>query len=287
LDTIEKTSNFFSINEKVKPTHTEKSAVHLSELPIKSVMYTSLCLLNENQLVIIDNKNCSIYIIEDLLENKILSALPMPSAPWGVAKVNDNEVVITFPELGVARFLTLSDTMTVMKTEDVKVGYECYGITCGRKRLVVTYLDPARVKILDMSGNVLKCFDESAITISSPKHLALSPNKRYIYISDNNKNIVISMTFDGKVKAIYKDDQLAAPIQLAVDREGLVYVCGRGSNNVHQLSADLKKMKLLVDDKHNLVKPVSIALCENVDRLYLGTFNSNVIQVFSLYQNRH
>ena len=285
FDTVETTTKFFSYKEIVKPIHKSKSAVRLSELQIKPVIYTSLCLLNDNQLLVTDNKNCSIYVIEDLLENKILSALHMPSAPWGIAKVTDNEVVVTFPEPGIVKFLTFSETMTVTKTQDVKVGYECYGVTYGRNRLIVSYLDPARVQILDMSGNVLKCFDEhvgQGIRLSSPKHLAVSPNKRFIYISDCNENIVASMTFDGKLKALYKDDQLAAPFQLTVDGEGLVYICGRGSNNVHQLSADLTRIKLLVDEKQKLLKPVSVAVCENVKRLYIGAFNSNVIEVFQL-----
>ncbi|XP_053399921.1 uncharacterized protein LOC128557134 [Mercenaria mercenaria] len=286
FETVDSTKKFFSY-KKIEKSRKQQSAVHHSQLQIKPVHYTSLCLLNESKLLITDYKNSMIYAFEDLLENKLLSALQMPSAPWGITKVNDNEVAITFPELGIVRFLEFSEMMTVMKTKDVKVGYECYGIACGRNRLIISYLDPSRVKILDMSGNVLKCFDknsEDSPSFSSPRHLALSPNKRLIYVSDRDNNSVTSMTFDGKVKAIYKDNQLTAPFQLAVDREGLVYVCGRGSNNVHQLSSDLTKINILLNDKHELVKPVSVALCEDENRLYIGSFSCNNIQVFELMQ---
>lgn len=286
-ETVDTTRDFFFYKETAKTEMSEKIAVFDSRLQIQPVNYTSLCLLGGSKLLVADNKNNALFAFEDLQQDKLLSILEMPAAPWGIAKINDEKVVVTFPELGRVHFLTLVDSMSVVQTNEVKVGYECYGVAYGRDRLIVSYLDPAKVQIHDMSGNVLRCFDrnlDQTPLFSSPRHVTLSTNKRLIYVSDSNQNTLSCLTFSGKVKAIYKDNQLTAPFQMATDSAGAVYVCGRGSNNVHQLSSDLKKMKIFMDANHGLVKPVSLGLCEEENKLYVGMHSTSSIEVFNIVQ---
>jgi hypothetical protein len=88
-----------------------------------------------------------------------------------------------------------------------------------------------------------------------------------IYVSDCDRQTVTCLAFDGKVKAIYKNDQLRYPSQFAVDEYGSVYVCGLGTKNIHQLSWDLTKWKILLDNCHS---PTSITYHQDTNRLFCG-----------------
>jgi DNA-binding beta-propeller fold protein YncE len=92
---------------------------------------------------------------------------------------------------------------------------------------------------------------------------------------------VIGLTFDGKVKAIYEDDKLTHPFQLTVDRSNAVFVCGSLSQNIHQLSRDLTKVKILLDEERGIIGPSGVAYCQNTNRLYVSQSYDN-IKVYDL-----
>jgi sugar lactone lactonase YvrE len=140
------------------------------------------------------------------------------------------------------------------------------------------------VKILDMSGKVLKTFDKDhhgKFLFVSPDYLRISADNTVIYVSDSENNCVIDLTFDGKVNAIYNDDQLKRPFQLTVDRSGAVFVCGYWSNNIHQLSPGLTKVKILLDREQRINGPVGVTYCQNKNRLYVSQYAVN-IKVYDL-----
>jgi DNA-binding beta-propeller fold protein YncE len=206
--------------------------------------------------------------------------IDLPPEPWAVAKVDNYKAVITFPELGIIRLITFSKSMTVTNTEDIKIGESCRGVAYSNNKLIVSYTDKlATVKILDMSGKVLKIFDKDQHEnrlFSDPYHLTISADNTVIYVSDLRKNCVLGLTFDGKVKAIYNDDQLNLPYQVTVDRSGAVFVCGHLSNNIHQLSADLTKVKILLDIEQGIYGPEGVAYCQDKNRLYVHNGNIKV-----------
>jgi hypothetical protein len=169
--------------------------------------------------------------------------------------------------------------------EDIKVGECCCGVAYSNNKLIVSYTNrPATVKILDMSGKVLKTFDKDEhgkYLFVHPHYLTVSADNTVIYVSDLKKCCVIGLTFDGKVKAIYKDDQLNTPCQLTVDMSGTVFVCGLLSQNIHQLSSDLTKVKILLDEEQGIQSPVGVAYCQNTNRLYVSQY-AGIIKVYDL-----
>lgn len=283
FETVETVKNCFcysDINEQSKI----KSALFHSDIQIQPLGFTSLCLISDNELIVADHKSSHLFIISNL-KDITLVCQKMPSAPWGIARVNNDKIAITFPDEEVLRILTVSKDMLVSITEDVIVGYDCYGVAYGHDRLIVSFLNPAKIQMLDISGNVLRTVDKDSANntlLSSPKQLAMSSDKRIIYVADSNKNTVTSITLGGKVKAVYKNDQLTGPFQITTDEDGLVYVCARGSNNVHQLSCDLTQGNILLDDRQGVVKPVSVAFCDTNNKLYIGMYNSDIIKVFNI-----
>ncbi|XP_053385752.1 uncharacterized protein LOC123538994 [Mercenaria mercenaria] len=248
--------------------------------------WSSLCCLSDTTLLVADfDGNCLFVFYNMKTSSKSSAQVELSSCPWGITKVEDNKVAVTFPIEGIVGLITFSETMTVTNTDDIKVGAWCCGIACSNNNLIVSYFKSAQVQILDMSGHVLKTFvndSKGQRLFSNPRYLAVSPDNTTIYVSDQDRDTVTSMTFDGKVKAIYKDDQLSQPCQLTVDESGTVYVCGVDSHNVHQLSSDLTKVKILLDKSHGINQPTSAAYCQNNNRLYVGMNRNTNMKVFNL-----
>jgi hypothetical protein len=242
-----------------------------------------LCLLSENCLLVTNLYSGKLIIFKDMsVCTSSYDTIDLPSNPWAVAKVDNNKVAVTFPILEIIRLITFSKSMAVTNTEDIKVEKCCHSVAYSNNKLIISYTTrPATVKILDMTGKVLKTFDKDHLgncLFADPHFLTISADNTVIYVSDYGNNCVLGLTFYGKVKAIYKHDQLKGPYQLTVDRSGTVFVCGRWSHNIHQLSPDLTKVNILLGKE----QAVGVAYCQNTNRLYVLSQLDDNIKVFDL-----
>ncbi|XP_053386240.1 E3 ubiquitin-protein ligase TRIM71-like [Mercenaria mercenaria] len=283
IQSLESRTTFFSYKE-IHESAIEKTATFHSDINSESNSFLSL---NENTLLAADNCSRSLVIFKITkinIQSYDTVNFEMLSGPWAITKVADNKVAVTFPCERMIRLITFSESMSVVNADDITVRKGYYGIAYSNNNLIVSTMGPVTVQVLDMSGRIVRTIDKDSMgkpLFTQPWYLAISPDHTTIYVSDSSRNTVPSMTFDGKVKAIYKDGQLNGPCQLTVDESGTVYVCGSGSNNVHQLSSDLNKVKILLNESHGMNYPVSVAYCQNNNRLYVG-MSPGKIKVFNI-----
>jgi hypothetical protein len=245
---------------------------------------SSLVALSETTLLILDYRKCRQVIYKLGTSQAIcIDYITFETNPFDITKVSDYKVAVTFPNERMIRLITFSEDIKVIDFTDIQ-GNDIYtGIAYNNNCLIVSCWGPASVKILSMLGEIVKTFDKSdngQNLFIEPWYLTVSPDNTMIYISDWDKHTVTCLTFDGKVKAIYKDDQLKTPQQIVVDEYGSVYVCGFNSYNIHQLTSGLTKVKILVDQNDRLQQPRSVAYCPNTMRLFVGMPNN--IKVFNV-----
>ena len=148
--------------------------------------------------------------------------------------------------------------------------------------LVVTFVEPPKVKILDMTGTEIKSITDNLFTY--PLRVALTPDMTNIYVTDWRNNSVTSMSLNGDVKAVYKDktDKLSGPAGVYVHTSGLVYVVGHLSHTVHELDPESGEFKVILEKQDGLDFPRSISYCEIEDKIYIGMAKSSVMKVFQL-----
>ncbi|XP_060573393.1 uncharacterized protein LOC132731252 [Ruditapes philippinarum] len=278
---IESETRFFTFKE-VHASTVERRVVFNFDINSHIDLISSLLVLSEHTLLILNWKECSLVIYKlEMSQANCMDDIKFETSPSCIAKVSDYKVAVTFRDKRMIRMITFSEDMKVLDITDIPVNGTCTGVAYRNPYLVVSYWDPAVVKILSMSGEVVKTFDkddDGQKLFIKPCCLIVSPDNTMIYVSDHDKHTVTCLNYDGKVKAVYKDDQLRTPRQLAVDEYGSVYVCGLHSVNIHQLSSDLTRVKILVDISHGLDPPWSVAYCQNTKRLFVGM--SNKIKVF-------
>ncbi|XP_053383814.1 protein wech-like [Mercenaria mercenaria] len=284
------THSVFTIGKVVDSTDDKVAIIPNMDLILQSeekpklVTFSSLCVLSENKLVVASYKHNCLFIINDLTKITPANAVNLSSNPWGIKKITADQVSVTFPDARSVKFLTISAETMNLNPKSLRMGGNCYGIACTGEHLVVSFLYPAEIRVINFDGIVINHLvrpSDGRISFRSPLCITLNVDHSALYISDSETNTVTCMTLEGKVKAIYKDDQLTSPLHMAIDGTGLVYVCGRTSNNIHQLSSDLKKGIVLLD-RHELTSPTSVAYCTKRKRLYVGIKNENIVKVFKI-----
>ncbi|XP_060588316.1 uncharacterized protein LOC132743771 [Ruditapes philippinarum] len=287
VKSLENQTSFFSFDE-VHVSAVERRLTFDLNINHEFKRIISLLVLSEHTLLALNYDRCTLVIfILEKSNAKCIKETKFKNLPCGITKVSDHKVAVTFPYERMIRLITFSEEMEVLNTTEIPGHGCCFGIAYSNNHLVVSHNESftENINILSMSGEIVKSFDtddNGQTLFNNPWYLTVSPDNSMIYVSDCDRHTVTCLTFDGTVKAIYKDDQLKCPLQLAVDEYGSVYVCGRDSNNVHQLSHDLTKVKILLDKNHGMYTPASIAYCQNTKRLLVGMNQSSKIKIFNV-----
>ncbi|XP_045161025.2 uncharacterized protein LOC123525930 [Mercenaria mercenaria] len=279
-----------SIGELV-PEHSQKSLVsHCTDIDLAFVgdksntkcFISGLSIISQKHIVATDMENNSAKLI-DTTQNKLVYTLLLQSAPRDITKVTDEEVVLTLPESKMLQFLSVSTEGKLKSKREVSVGGQCYGIVCNRKELFVSFIpsifiQSSKIKVLDFDGQVLKTLTQKLL--GSPGYLALSNDQSTLYVSDWGNSTVTSVSMEGKVIATYYAEELKMPHGLVCTRGGSVYVCGRQSKNIHQLSANCEKVQVLSDVVNGSAEPFSVAFSDKEHKLYIGL--DNRVSIFSV-----
>jgi DNA-binding beta-propeller fold protein YncE len=126
-----------------------------------------------------------------------------------------------------------------------------------------------QIQICNIKGQELKLIEHDSARVAMFKDMtgiSLSPDGQTIYVTDVDKNSVTSMTLDGNVNAVYKDKDLKKPGGITVDKDGYVYVYSTDTRSVHQMTADLSRVQIIIED----VSGGAITFSSTENKLYLG-----------------
>ncbi|XP_053374053.1 uncharacterized protein LOC128546772 [Mercenaria mercenaria] len=241
---------------------------------------TGMCAVSKDKLLISDYKNSRLKVI-DTNKYKVQSELILPG-PWAVAKAGENNFAVTLPTIKAIQFLSLTSSFSIFLVYQLLLRGSCRSIVCTEKKMVVSYFD-ASLHVLDIRGNVLNDLtvdSDGEKRFEKPWNVALSPDKTIIYVSDLGKHMISSITFDGEVKAIYKDEENGGPRGLTVDRTGAIYVCCYLSNKIIQLSKDLVQVCVLLDNSDGIDKHRCLTYCDKNNKLFVGKWEEDLIKVF-------
>jgi len=103
--------------------------------------------------------------------------------------------------------------------------------------------------ILTQDGSVVKSIPKSGYWC----YVAVSQTQPTMYYRDNND--IVCRTLEGKEIFKYQNQKLNYPCGIAIDKQDTLYICGHKSNNVHKVSSDGQRSRILVDKLHNITRP--------------------------------
>ena len=241
-----------------------------------------------DRLLLVDNANEKLKLFTP--DGDLLSELGMSSAPWDVTCLPGGQAAVTLPEdKTILTVSGLNDCITPV--DQFVISGKCYGIAYSyyEKKLVVACDTPgdgiAVVKVVSLTGEELRNIsigEDGKSLISRPGYVATNPFNADVYVTDDCNNKVIGITMNGDFRFQHSESYLQLPVGIAADNHGCVYVCGNGSCDIHQMSRDGQRIRLLSD---GLPHPRAIAFDPYAERFLVtsdGSYKSTV-QVYSLF----
>lgn len=116
---------------------------------------TGVTLSDSNTLLLTDFDNACVKHV-DCRIGIICSYLPLSSGPLDVTKLGPDEAAVTLPVMQQIQILSTKDELDVKRTFATKG--ECQGIDATVDMLLISFLEPGKVQVLDHFGKVLQTF---------------------------------------------------------------------------------------------------------------------------------
>jgi hypothetical protein len=237
---------------------------------------TAMTLLMPGLLIITDYENRTIQIV-DISRKSVLAQQYLDSLPWDVTSVSKNEIAVTLPDNKTIKFFSVSRNNLKQK-HTLKVDGKCYGISCHKDKMVVSYQYPAKVQILFINGTVSQTIQDENI-FKVPEYITTSDT--CIFVSDYALKTVTKLNWQCEVtgKYVCKD----SPSGLTMSDDGTVFVC-IGNNTIEEISGDCSEGQVVVKDIHN---PQAVFWFAETCTLYTNsssflTEERNFIRLFKL-----
>ena len=197
-----------------------------------------MILLTPNLLILTDFSNKAVKMI-DISKMSVLNQHTLGSHPWDVSSVSHDKIAVTIPFKQTIQFMSVSRN-NLRKKHTVKVHGQCYGISCHKDKMVVTFIIPAKVQILLNNGTVLQTIQDENI-FSWPEYVTTSDN--YIYVSDNGKRTITKLNWQGEVKG--KCYCGSEPYGLTMSDDKTMFVCSKGDDTLERYQQTSLKNRLL------------------------------------------
>ncbi|XP_060579432.1 uncharacterized protein LOC132736337 [Ruditapes philippinarum] len=282
------------LGDLILETEKKRTVIRMSEISLNDKcenerlipFLSGLAFVSEDHIVATDYENRCIKLIS-VPDDKIVSVLPVLTEPWDVAKVKSDQLAVTLPLKKKIQFLTVKST-SLEQVSEINLKSECRGIESKREMLFVSFIEPAKVEIIDLKGHVKKSFefDEMGYELFSwPGYIALCPenpgsSRSYMYVSDKDRNTVTCLSEEGKVIAVYGGDVLKGPRGVSVDNGGHVFVCGRASNDLCQIMVKSGKIEYLLERSQGLKQPHGIVCHGN--RVFISSCGEKNIKSWEI-----
>lgn len=235
--------------------------------------------LPNGNLLVCDNGNKKVKLFDKKF--KFISAHSLHSLPWDVAVMDQDRAAVTIPDRKQIQFIGVHHKISMK--ESVSLDQNCWGISYSHQQLFVTCWsrDAKEVMILDSKGIPQRCINTVQ---SQPFHTPwfVDGYNDTMFVSDWGTYIVQGLTSSGVALFKYRTSNLVGPLGLCRDPDGNVYVCGRDSNNVHQLSNDGAEQRVFLTEKDGIRQPLNICHRETDDKLIVTSWMSDKITVFRL-----
>ncbi|XP_052778905.1 uncharacterized protein LOC128216385 [Mya arenaria] len=175
----------------------------LPGIPVKTAADASYCFLtgvaflSGDRLLLADFSNCSVKLV-DTTTNKIVSQVKLPDKPWGLCLLPGEKAAVTLPREKKIQFVSTKGNATLQDV--VKVDGQCCGIDFCDDNLIVSFILPGKVVMMDMTGKVKKSVNKESIgkpLFQFPSYLTVTRENQStpaIYVSDRNTNTITKLS---------------------------------------------------------------------------------------------
>jgi len=242
------------------------------DLGIGSMSLTGGTFLDDNHLVMADHNNKKLLEFDQ--DFRILYQHKIDFMPCDIAKgIRNREIYVTSNSNYVYK-CTLQTNMKIVSKFKGPLSNTWSIAVCGENIVIGT---KNGVSVLSEVGSVLHTIPYNAKMFIT--YVTTSQRLHALYHYDDQS--VVCRSLEGEEMFRYTDSQLITPRGICLDQQNNVYVCGGVSQNVHQISSDGKKSRILIEKLHKILTPRFVLFHPYKDMLLICSYKEET--VFEIY----
>ncbi|XP_061189994.1 uncharacterized protein LOC133197795 [Saccostrea echinata] len=234
-----------------------------------------------NYIMAVARSTCEFRVFT--LRGWTFAHLTLSSLPWDFTMISEKEAIVSLP--GDKKLVTLTIDFTlrrVTQTREIILDEACWGLTEFKGKLIGTFLPfelDAHLRVMTYDGTMERKIEiqDSPVAFRAPQYVLYHEDK--VYISDSYSHALIIIDLDGHVTFAFKVAEFENPAGMTVDDQGNVYVCGKTSHNVFQISRE-GEIREILSQEDCPSRPCCIGLLGDGSTLLVGYSNSNVLKSF-------
>lgn len=266
----------------------------LSEISVRAdgdsgrTWVTQMRLLTPDKLLVVDHMNSSVKAV-DVSTKTITSQLRLSCTQmdsWDVALLEKDQAVVTLPKSQKIQVISIRKELLIVR--NFKVNGNCFGVGATADKLVVSFLDPAKIEVINLFGDVCFTFNknlEEMPLFEEPSYVTMSEHEgeTAVYVSDFSKNSITKLSLDGSVLSIFTDDNWLGLRGMAPVSADRFLVCNYDKNTVDLVSSSGQNVFTVLDASHGILVPQSLCYCPKRHVIFVGSDHGNsLLKVYEL-----
>ena len=275
------------VNDLLNARFEEARKVDVS-LPddVRQTWITGCCFMPGGELVLCDYGNHKVKVLDSSFEMRESANLPV--APFGVAAVDGNTVIVTLPKECQLQYIQVLPYL--IKTHIKFVDKWCWGVAVATGFIYVmcdrgNY--DAELRVYDVSWNLLKRIGINPDGTNNRifevgRYIAVSRSENKIFATDWETDTVWCLTTDGETVYQYRNEALRKPRGLFVDEKDNVIVVGWKGDFVHIILADGCSHKTLLSSKDGISGPQCVSFRPSDGIVAIGTYWKNDLLLYKM-----
>ncbi|XP_069139351.1 LOW QUALITY PROTEIN: uncharacterized protein [Argopecten irradians] len=205
---------------------------------------------DNNELLITDYSNFRLLLFDDKYSYK--RRYKFDGQPTDIARgSSSDEILVAVNENSILRCTLRNGQLSVITKIRAPPGTS--GIAVHADNILAS--SSGSVEIMSVDGKVTKSMKKD----ESYTYLVVSTSNSTIYHSDSN-DVVCRRLDSDTVLYRYSDPGLSDPVGIGLDQDHNVYVCGFGSRNVHLVSPDGSRGRVLLPKLSDITRPWCIVV---------------------------
>ncbi|KAK7104884.1 E3 ubiquitin-protein ligase TRIM56-like [Littorina saxatilis] len=217
---------------------------------------------------------------------KLISVVDTGECPYGMALIQDTDLVVTHPRAREFVFVTAGGTLQV--TGRIKTPKSYFSLASSATDGILAAVgssppEPPSIDLIGFNGEVLSTISLDRVRFPfPPKDISLPPSGD-VFLLFSAKETLVCMNYEGTIKRSFQSTQthdIKRPVSIEGDNQGNAYIADVEGHKVHVITSDGKYGGELISRKEGLREPLSLYRSE--EGHVVVTQNNGDVKIFGI-----
>ena len=233
---------------------------------------TGSLFLPNGELILCDYSiNSSVKVLNADFTQK--EQLKLPSQPWDLCLMENDEIVITQPNTKQLLFMKVVPKLQIGSS--TSLDQTCYGVAVHNGLIYVSFGN-GEIRILDRTGQQQRNV-YSGFSFQTPNYISVMPTGM-VYVSERGGDNVRVLK-DGKEISNYSSVTvgISSPLGVYIDGAENILVCELNSHNLRIIDAKGNTSKVILSETDGLQRPRTVSVKPNDNTLIVGGYAETIV----------